>query len=358
MEPIPMLDSDPVARQALDLLAPAADPDVERAFGRQLALQARAAARPAPWHGRLAMLSRPAAALPLAAALVVALLVVTPIRGMAAQLLTIFRVQDVAPITVDSMSQPLPDLSRLGDMSPLPRAVHFQPTQVTSLGAASSAVGFSVETPSRLPGGLGPEPSVIATTGAQTLNFTFRAAKAKAYLQSTGHPNVTMPAKFDGATLTLHISPGASLAYLPAGTDLASLKAAAGSASPGGKPDAAAVNRLLNGAGVLVVETRSPELDATGVSADELRNFLLSLPGIPDSTKSQLRSIGDWRNTLPVPAGPGSNLHKVTINGAPGVVGRNGGNEMVLWVKNGLVFAATGPKLDESGLLSLASSMS
>ncbi len=357
MEPIPMLDSDPAVTRALDLLAPSAGPDIEGALGRQLALQARSAAAPTGWLSRLALLGRPAAALPIAAALVVALLAITPIRGLAAQILTIFRVQDVAPISVDQVSQPLPDLSKLGDMSPSPREVHLQPTQVASLGAASSQVGFTVQTPSHLPAGLGPQPSVIATTTGATLNFTFRAAKAKAYLESTGHPNVTMPAKFDGATLTLHVPPAASLAYLPAGTSLADLKAAASSNTAGGKPDASAVNRLLNGSGVLVMEAKSPELDATGVSADELRDFLLSLPGIPDATKAQLRSIGDWRNTLPLPAAPGSNLHKVSVNGAPGVAGRNGSAQMVLWVKNGMVFVATGPKLDEGALLTLASSV-
>jgi hypothetical protein len=358
MEPIPMQASDAAVARALDLLAPSAGPDIDSALGRQLALQARGqAATPHRWLSRLTVLSRPAAALPMAAALVIALVAVTPIRGMAAQILTIFRVQDVTPISVDQMSQPLPDLSKLGDMTPAPRDLHMQPAQVASLGAASSAVGFTVEAPSQLPSGLGPQPSVIATTGGATLNFTFRAAKAKAYLDSTGHPNVSMPAKFDGATLTLHVPAAASLAYLPAGTSVADLKAAASTDKAGGKPDTATINRLLNGSGVLVMEAKSPELDATGVSADELRDFLLSLPGIPDATKAQLRSIGDWRNTLPVPAAPGSNLHKVSVNGAPGVAGHNGSTPMVLWVKNGMVFVAAGPKLDESALLSLASSV-
>ncbi|HVA23169.1 MAG TPA: hypothetical protein VMW62_02135 [Chloroflexota bacterium] len=357
MEPIPMLASDPAIARALDLLAPSAGPDVDGALGRQLALQARSAAPPSGWTGRLALLSRPAVALPLAAGLVAALLVATPARGWAASVLTIFRVQDVTPITVDRVSQPLPNLSKLGDMSPPPGDVRrMQPTQVTSLAAASSQVGFTVQTPSQLPAGLGPQPSVIATTNPSTVNFTFRAAKAKAYLESTGHPNVTMPAKFDGATLTLHIPAVASLAYLPAGANLSDLTATASSAKAGGKPDASAINRLLDGSGVLVMEAKSPELDATGVSAGELRDFLLSLD-IPDSLKTQLRSIGDWRNTLPVPAEPGSNLHKVSVNGASGVAGRNGGTQMVLWVKNGMVFAAAGPKLDEAALLSLASSV-
>jgi hypothetical protein len=365
---------DPVVEDALNAIAPVTGPDLDRAFARQRSLQVglpprrgwlvgllasrqTGAARPAASQGWLGMVMRPAMALPVAAALVVALVAMTPVRGLAAQILTVFRVQDVSPITIDQVSQPLPDLSRLGDMSPSPREVRLQPTQVDSVAAASSNVGFGVQQPSKLPAGLAPQPSVVATTAGATVNFTFRAAKAKAYLASTGHSDVTMPARFDGATLTLHVPAAASLAYLPAGTSVRDIQAAAAGEKAGVKPDSAAINRLMNGSGVMLMEARSPELDATGVSADDLRDFLLSLPGIPETTRAQLRSIGDWRNTLPVPAAPGSNLHKVTVNGAPGVAGRNGGAQMVLWVKNGLVFVAAAPKLDEPALLALASSV-
>jgi hypothetical protein len=349
-------NADPTVTRALDVLAPADPPDTDGALRRQLARQA-AAGRP----GASVLPFRLARALPLAAVLVLALsFLAPPVRSTAAQLLTIFRVQDVAPITIDSLSQPLPNLTQLGDMSPAPRDVRMQPVQVADAGAASAQVGFTVQTPSQLPAGLANPPSAVAVTTSRTINFTFRAQKARAYLDSTGHKDVAVPPKFDGATLTLRIPATASLAYLPAGASLADLKAAAGPASAGSsgaKPDTAAVNRLLNGSGVVIIEAKSPELDATGVSADELRDFLLSLPGIPDTTKAQLRAIGDWRSTLPVPATAGSNLHKVSVNGAPGVAGKNANAEMVLWIKNGILYVATAPKLDEKTLLGVAASV-
>ncbi len=352
------MSNDPTVSHALDSLTPEAAPDVDGAWQRQLALQSRiqdSGFRILSWPHQLPTSKFQ---IPIAAALILAVaFFAAPVRGLAAQFLTIFRVQDVTPITVDRVTQPLPDLSRLGDMSPSPREVRLQPVQVESLSAASSRVGFNVQAPRQLPAGLPSQPSVIAVSNGATVNFTFRAQKAAAYLASSGHKDFSLPPKFDGATLTLRVPPAASLAYLPSGTSLADLQQAASSEQVGGKPDSAAINRLLNGSGALLIEARSPELDATGVSAEELRDFLLSLPGIPEDTKAQLRSIGDWRNTLPVPASPGSNLHKVSVNGAPGVAGRNGSGEMVLWVKNGLVFVATGPKLDEKVLLALASSV-
>lgn len=357
-------ESDRAVTRALDLLAPAVGPDVDAAWRHQRSRQDQASAfLNSTLHQSRFQFGWPALAgfrLPavaIAAALVVALVAITPMRSVASQFLTIFRVQDVTPITVSSLAQPVPDLSNLGDMSPSAHELRMQPTQVDSVGAASSQVGFTVQTPSQLPSGLGNPPSVIAVTNGHTVNFTFRVQKVRAWLDSTGHKDVSVPAKFDGATLTLHVPSAATLAYLPAGTSVADLQQAASSKVAGGKPDTSAINRLLNGNGVMVMEAKSPELDATGVSADELRDFMLSLPGIPEDTKAQLRAIGNWRNTLPIPAPPGSDMHKVSVNGAPGVAGRSSNAQVVLWVKNGLVYAATGSKLDEKTLLALAASV-
>jgi hypothetical protein len=364
-------ESDPAVARALDLLTPERLPDTEAAWQHHLdrrrteprvlrgprALPVRLPAGFQVSPGFLGRTAFRAPAALLAAGLVVALMALTPVRGIAAQFLTIFRVQNVTPITVQDVSQPLPDLTKLGDMSPNPRDVRPQMTQVASLSDASSQAGFTVQTPGQLPAGLTSPPSVIGVMTGRTVNFTFRAAKVRAYLDANGHKDTPVPPNFDGATLTLHIPTAVSLAYLPAGTSLASIQAAASSAGAAGKPDPSAVNRLLNGSGVMLIEAKSPELDASGVSADDLRNFLLSLPSIPQETKVQLQAIGDWKTTLPVPAPPGSNMHKVSVNGAPGVAGQNGPAHMVLWVKNGIVYGATAPKLDEKALLALASSV-
>jgi len=358
---------DPLVANALDTLRPPRAPDVEGALRRQRTLQARTENLEFGTWGTLKgwrpqILSTkfqiPAVAAAIAAALVLSLLI-TPVRSLAAQVLPMFRthVQDVTPITLEHLSQPMPDLTKFGDMSPNgPKAVNFQPTQVTTLADASGKVGFNVLTPASLPTGLSNQP-VMAVTQGQSMSFTFRAAKAQAYLDSINRKDISLPAKFDGATLTVHIEPAATLAYLPPGTNLASLKQAASSASGSGKPDGRAVNALLNGSGLLMVETKAPSLEATGVSADDLRNFLLSLPGIPPGTKQQLAAIRDWTQTLPIPASSNSNLHKVQVKGAPGVAGQNGSANMVVWLSNGTLYSLTGQHLDEKTLLNLAASM-
>lgn len=352
---------DPMVNQALDALSPSVEPNVDRALRQQLTLQARhGQAEFGVWSRMMSKarhLPNAKFQLPIAAALVLALMVfATPARGLAAQFMTIFRVQSVTPVNVGELTKPLPDLSKLGDMSANAAHPNLQFKQVSTLQEASAAVGFGVQAPSQLPKGLSATPSVMAVTSAQTVGFTFRADKAKSYLDSIGRKDIVLPPKFDGASLELHVQPAATIAYLPAGTNLTTLKQAASSEKAGGTPNARELNALMNGGGVFIAETKSPSLDASGVSLDDLRAFLLTLP-IPDSTKAQLRQIGDWSSTLPVPVAPGSSMHKVQINGASGVAGRNGDMEMVLWVRNGMVYMASSPKMDEPSLLALAGSM-
>src|SRR5205823_1089112 len=229
--------SDPQVTQALDLLAPSAEPDVDTALQRQLALQeqARGSYADGKLQGARARFGALGGGLdfgrpvmvPIAAVLLLALaLFAAPVRSLAAQLLTIFRVQDVTPITLEHVTQPLPDLSRFGDMTPAPRDVRMQPVQVANVAAASSQAGFTVRTPKQLPAGLPAEPSIVEVNNGFNLSFTFRAQKAAAYLASSGHKDVNLPPKFDGATLTLRVPPAVSLAYLPAGTSLTDVQQA------------------------------------------------------------------------------------------------------------------------------------
>src|SRR5579871_4651799 len=202
---------------ALDLLNPESVPDVEHALEHQLSLQhqTRIVAPRAPaWRvgmGRtlsgLAIWRRPLPAIPIAAAALFGLsLFTSPMQSLASQFLTIFRVQDFALVTVptgaemQSFFKALPDLSMFGDMQPS-GATSVQPQRVPDLSAASTAVGFTVRAPSSLPSTVQTQPSAIRVTPAETYSFTFRSAKAQAYLASINRTDVSLPARFDGASL-------------------------------------------------------------------------------------------------------------------------------------------------------------
>jgi hypothetical protein len=336
--------------EALDLLAPPAIPNIEDAYRRQLALQAASPRRSflmtiAP---RLTFLRRPIPAIPIAAALVLALsLFVSPVRTLADQFLTIFRAQDFALIQVEPGSLGgIPDLTQFGEMEGDPDFNPSRARPVANLAEASTAVGFNVRTPARLPGGRSTQPSSVGVTSAATYGFTFRAERARTYLESVGRTDFSLPPKFDGASLRVHAYPAAVLTYAPPSA-----------------PDAGAPRRLPSAIldsteNVFFVQMRSPELEASGVTAEEFREFLLSIPGIPPSTLAQLRAIGDWRTTLPVPVPVNIPARKVQVNGAPGLVFADPqlGVGATLWLRDGIVYAAGGP-LTEAELLDLATSV-
>ena len=58
--------------------------------------------------------------------------------------------------------------------------------------------------PAALPAGLTPTPKVQVWPASE-LRFTFDRQKAQTYFQTTGHPEVSLPARFDGAALVVSV---------------------------------------------------------------------------------------------------------------------------------------------------------
>ena len=269
----------------------------------------------------------------------------SPMQSLANQFLTIFRVQDFAPVTITSM-QGMPDLTRFGDMT-TPQSTGFRHQTVDTVAAASNAVGFGVKAPTTLPNGLPTEPTTIAVTASDTVSFTFRAEKARTYLDSIGRSDFSLPAKFDGATLQVQIPAAALLTYGPAAAESDGMRTRRQAASD------LAMNQIM------VVQAKSPTVEASGVSLQELRDFMLSLPGLPPETAAQIRAIGDLGSTLPVPVPAGESARKIQVNGAPGVIFAEANSRIsggIVWQRDGIVYAAAGA-LNESELLTLAGSV-
>lgn len=348
---------------ALDLLSPSASPDVARAYARQRTFHRR---NPDSYPQRrsfmatlwepFAFLRRPVPAIPIAAAFLMVLsLFTSPVQSLAGQFLTIFRVQDFQPIRLTEPAgmglASIPDLTRFGDMSPNSHP-SFQPRPVADAAAASSVVGFPIKLPAQLPASVGKQPSSIAVSDAQSVSFTFRADKTRAYLDSIGRHDFSLPPKFDGASIQVNVPAGVMATFSPP-------TAAGGSLNSGGR-DAVrqqAIDAALGS--VTVIEAKAPTVDATGVSFEELREFLLSLPGLSPQTAAQIRAIGDLNTTLPVPIPSGTNARKVQVNGAPGLIMAEQSSRLlggVVWQANGTIYAVGGA-MNESELLSIASSL-
>ena len=272
----------------------------------------------------------------IAAAIALTLVVSLTPEGQAAAagFLAQFRSQQVAAVEVSPQTQAdfmrtLTTLSNLGTIQtpsgplnparPDASAREIAPRpQTVSLADASKQLGFPIQTPdpSTLPAGMDRTPTVRVTPASQ-VRFTFDRAKAQAYLQSTGHANVNLPDKFDGAALVVSIPTAAIVQY------------------GGNAKDAV----LIGQSGELVVDVEGR------VSLDEMRDFLLGLPGLPASTVTQLKQIKNWNQTLPIPVPVDSvNWQPTTVKGNQGLLlnDNSGVGSAAIWHESGHLVGVAG----------------
>lgn len=341
---------DDAAMVASSMSVPVLDVDARAALA---SMRLRTAAQVGPAHadtavrlpGRLANRltsgwSRPMRA---AAAIATAAVLVGTLAGTGAAdaLLTIFQPRQVSTVTVTpSDFSALPDLTAYGKVT---WTAHPSEHAVTSLATADQQAGEHVLTVASVPDGVAGTPSIHVfpeTSGS----FAFDPARASAAAAAAGATLPPMPADIAGSTLYGSMGPAVVQVFHA-------------TASLGGGTGAGL------GAGALpalvVGQTRAPVVSTTGVTFDQLRDYLLAQPGISPSLAAQLRSLGDPAQTLPIPVPAGGTVTKnVTVRGVPGVwIGDQGGlGGGVIWQSGGTIYGVGGI-FNEQQILAIADAL-
>jgi hypothetical protein len=292
--------------------------------------RARPSTAPPRRWGRLAGLGTRtrAAAAALVAAVVLTGLVATPGgRAAAASFLAQFRSQRFEVISLDqSQSTRLEDVAAelvetgvfTGDA--FGAAGYGGPEPVADRAQAATAAGFAVPVvdPSVLPAGVGRTPERILVSRAREIRITFDRDRALDYLRRHGRPDAQLPERYDGTRLVIQVP--AVVVQQFAGRD--------------GGPAL-----LVGKAGMLGLDTEG------GASLEELREVVLGLPGLPAETVAQLRAIGDWRTTLPLPV-PSDEVRwrPATVEGAEaiGFADQTGRLHALLWQRHDHVWGVAG----------------
>ncbi|HEX3246241.1 MAG TPA: hypothetical protein VHX16_12615 [Chloroflexota bacterium] len=255
-----------------------------------------------------------------AAAILVTIALVTPQgQTVAAEFLAQFRGQRLAVVSIDptQASLQLPELGSLGIMKGETRR---RPEPVASLAEASQATGFQVRAPAAnaLPATVQAEPH-FSVLRANEIRITFDAARAAEYFKSVNHAELGLPNRINGTTMVVSVPAVALLEY-----------------------SATAPNDL----GVMVAQ--AGELHAGtegGASLDEIREYLLTLPTLTESTRRQLSAMGDWRSTLPIPV-PVEQVQwtQTTVGDSPAYVfaNKNGLGGALLWTSTGRIYGVGG----------------
>jgi hypothetical protein len=303
-----------------------AEVDVAGAWRRvSTAVPATGPARAArPRAGRSpGLLRRPAAA-------VLAVAVVLAGAGTAAanDWLQIFRAEKVAPVSVTTADFiALPDLSAYGELE-----VSGDPDvhEVPDAATAAAESGLDVPEVSTLPRGVSGEP-VYQVGGQVSATFTFSAERAAQAAAEAGTTLPPPPPGLDGSSVRLDAGPGVAQVW----------------SSSAGAP-ALVVGRAV-----------APAAFSSGVPFETVRDYLLSLPGLPDDVAAQLRTFTADGATLPLPV-PADEVttSSAQVDGVPATVleTRDRTLAAVVWVDDGAVTAVAG-SLDVDEVLSIANDL-
>ncbi len=279
----------------------------------------RAAAPPRSGRSR-AFLRRPIVA-------TAAALVVLAGAGTAAanDWLQIFQTEQIAPVSIKTADLvALPDLSAYGEVQ-----VTSDPDvhEVADAAAAGAETGLDVPEVSTLPRGVTGEP-VYQVGGQATATFTFSVERASRAATEVGATLPPLPPGLDGSSVRLEAGPGVAARW----------------SSSAGAP------------ALVVGRAGAPKAFSDGVAFETLRDYLLSLPGLPDDVAAQLRTFTADGATLPLPV-PADEVKtsSAEVDGVPATVleTRDRTLAAVVWVDDGAVTAVAG-SLDVDEILSVA----
>ena len=309
------------------LALPAAhDVDVAAAWRRLSAAPAAPApsARPAPARRRTAR-SRSLVRRPAVAALAAALVVTGGGAAAANGWLPIFQTEQVAPVSLSADDLvAVPDLSAYGELeiTAEPR-VH----EVPDAEAAAAETGLDVPEVADLPRGVSGEP-LYQVGGKASATFTFSAEQAARAAAEAGEELPDVPPGLDGSSVRLDAGPGVAQVWT----------------SDAGAP------------ALLVARAVAPSAFSSGVPFETVRDYLLSLPGLPDDVAAELRTFAADGSTLPLPV-PADEVttSSAEVGGVPATVIETRDRTLagVVWVDDGMVTVVVG-SLDVDEVLEIA----
>lgn len=243
--------------------------------------------------------------------------------------LQIFRTERVVPVGLTAADlNAVPDLGAYGEVELTGDAdVH----EVADAETAEAESGLDVPEATNLPRGVDGEPT-YRVGGQVSVTFTFSEERAARTAAEAGEDLPPPPPGADGSRVRLVAGPGVATAWR---------------GSTGG-PD------------LVVGRAVAPQaFSSSGVPFEALRDYLLSLPGLPAEVAAPLRTFNAEGSTLPVPV-PADH---VTTSSAPVdgvdatvVASRDRSVAVVVWVKDGLLTVVAGP-LDVDEVLAVARSL-
>jgi hypothetical protein len=187
---------------------------------------------------------------------------------------------------------------------------------VADAAAAQAATGLAAAQVGELPRGVRGEPAYQVVDRASA-RFTFSAQKAAQFAAAGGWRLPPPPAGLDGSEFRLSAGPGLAAVW--------------------------SQDRPLPA--LVVARVVAPTVYSSGVPFATARDYLLSLPGLPQNVAAQLRSFSDDGTTLPLFMTTEEMVSSTAdVGGVPATVfaSRDATMAGVVWVADGVVNAVAG----------------
>ena len=323
-----------LAADARAVAAMLAMPDVEVDVASALS-RVRSAPTAQPRFGIRLPIMRPASRPVLGGLAAAAVIVALVVTGVAQDALNFFHptTVQVVPVSVADLQS----LSGLGEYGSFTWTTKPTPQLVTSAAEAATVSGLHVPATGTLPTGVSTTVTYAAMPKAVGV-FTFDAKMAAAAAAKTGKAMPAMPSGMDGAKLTITVGPAVVEIF-------GNMNAGAASDTPQmGLP------QLVIGA------STAPVVTSTGVTTQQLMDYLLAQPGVSKQLAAAIRAVKDPSTTLPIPIPiEYATSRSVQVQGVAGVaLGDNTGiGAAVIWIKSNTVYGVAGT-LKQSEILDVA----
>lgn len=270
--------------------------------------------------------------------LLAAALSIPSVRALANDFLGLFRVEQFTIVQVNPADLP----AQLGDSVQFEEMLSKnvtveekgQPQDAQSPEQASQLAGFPVRLPSEFK-----EDAQLVITPATDITFQVDLKLIQGILDEIGLQDVDLPTSLDGAEVSVEVPNGVSAASGECALDPEMVL----EGFDPDDPDSAPLPDCTS-----FVQMPSPNVNTPpGLDISRIGEAYLQLLGMTPEEAAQFSSHVDWTTTLviPVPLN-GTQYQEVPVDGVTGTLILSEGRTthyMLMWVKDGMIYALTGP---------------
>jgi hypothetical protein len=275
------------------------------------------------------------------------------VRAIGSSFLGLFRVEQFTIIQVDpeKIGEQLSSSSNFEFL--LAEDVEFEEfgemQDVSGKAEASDLAGFSVRLPSAGPA----NEKLIVQPGAR-ISMLVDLPKVQALLDELGIADLKLPAVLDGAEVSMELPVAVAAGYGTCEVTPEMVREA------GVDPDRLTVDLSEC---VTLIQFPSPEISAPpGLDIARIGQGFLQVLGMTPEEAAQFSQNVDWTTTLVIPIPRyGTEYQEILVDGVEGTLIMQSEHTefphyMLVWIKDGIVYALTGPG-DAQSALELANSL-